>query len=329
MISITLNQAKLSQNLSKIAKPQEVQAIRKKLSNAKEWDALKKELTAKHTQWIAKLTTQNKAGWANDPILKKRVLVEKGTGIRYLAVDGQIISLEGNVTFPTIKFDFDTFMKDTAHHENDIEVMYLDTKGYVTVGRGHRVKGETGAVSIHNSLLPFYRKKDGKRATDDEVMAEYNHVKQLVKGNGKKYYRDNTTLEANESDITNLAVKDGQVLLSEIETVLKLDEFSTYPLSVQLAIADMQYNMGSTNFNAGFPKFLNAIKHRDWETAASESSRKDVGADRNTDTKNKLTEALGNPIYFITTDEERRMEKHQFLLNGYLMCTKTSDDKAP
>ena len=59
------------------------------------------------------------------------------------------------------------------------------------------------------------------------------------------------------------------------------------PISVQQALVDMQFNMGNNRFSEQYwPKLFDAIKNKDWETAAKEASeRKDVQKSRREWTK--------------------------------------------
>ena len=58
----------------------------------------------------------------------------------------------------------------------------------------------------------------------------------------------------------------------------KIMNFIDMPISVQQALLDMQFNMGNNRFSEQYwPKLFEAIKKKDWETAAKEASeRKDV-----------------------------------------------------
>ena len=185
-----------------------------------------------------------------------------------------------------------------------------------------------GDFGENNSLLPFYRRSDDKKASDDEVKIEYSVISQMEKGKSEKYYEQFTKLYVQKDGIVPLAAQDVQTHVSEIEAVLGFDEFSTYPASVQLAMADMNFNMGSTNFKSEFPKFTKAIKHRDWLTAAKESSRKQVGKTRNKDIKFMILGALGDPEYFISTSEMGQSVQYQFLWDGGCTLTKAKSVSA-
>lgn len=58
-------------------------------------------------------------------------------------------------------------------------------------------------------------------------------------------------------------------------------EYPSYPQSVQIALLDMMSTLGKFAFSTQFPKFIRAIKTRDWLTASRECSRKKVNTNRN------------------------------------------------
>jgi GH24 family phage-related lysozyme (muramidase) len=58
-------------------------------------------------------------------------------------------------------------------------------------------------------------------------------------------------------------------------------EFSSYPLPVRLGLIDMLSTLGANKLKQQFPKFMRAIKNRDWLSASRECSRKNQKSDRN------------------------------------------------
>ena len=96
---------------------------------------------------------------------------------------------------------------------------------------------------------------------------------------------------------------DQQLQQSYHELERKIPDFQTLPIPAQQALLDMQFNMGNTAFQAtphtvnghrysGWPKLFNAINNKDWQSAATQSHRRDVQSSRNTWTRDLFLRAL-------------------------------------
>ncbi len=74
--------------------------------------------------------------------------------------------------------------------------------------------------------------------------------------------------------------------LKELER--KFPEFETYPRALQMALLDMQYNMGG-KFNAEKWKFFHeGLRNKNITQMAKQSHRYQVGKDRNNWTRDML-----------------------------------------
>jgi hypothetical protein len=81
----------------------------------------------------------------------------------------------------------------------------------------------------------------------------------------------------------------------------KFPRFDKFPPSAQMALLDMQYNLGGYKFRdyyfdkdgiqQGWPKLFKAVKEGDWETAAWESHRTGIQKERNDSIRKLLAES--------------------------------------
>jgi len=170
--------------------------------------------------------------------------------------------------------------------EGNVTWMYLDTRGYVTVGVGEMIP--TAAAARH---YPFYHRapKSGQRATAAEIEAEFKNVHSAQKGHVSSYYHKNATLEMHQGDIDDLLMKQ----IKSFETRLRghFPQFDSYPEPVQRGLLDMAYNLGIGKLVGHFPSFCKAVKERDWKTAAAQSHRNGPSAKRNNQVKQMFLDA--------------------------------------
>jgi GH24 family phage-related lysozyme (muramidase) len=168
---------------------------------------------------------------------------------------------------------------------------YLDTKGIITIGTGINVDNKSAFMKLDLRIGG----KDGRLATQSEKEAGYNHLKNFAKQEIAKapkdsknrvnkkaeFYWNKTNLflsEKAEKSLYNLKFR--QTLFNDIPKAFP--KFSSLPDNAKIVIADMMFNMGATRFSREkWKNFYEAIKSRDWNRAAAESHRKDIGADRN------------------------------------------------
>lgn len=80
------------------------------------------------------------------------------------------------------------------------------------------------------------------------------------------------------------------------ELELMFLDFDTYPITVQFALMDMAFHLGTHGVVTKFPTFTKAIKAKDWAKAARESRRPQVGGRRNKTVQDWLEAAVEGPI---------------------------------
>lgn len=188
-------------------------------------------------------------------------------------------------------------VKFVKRHEGNIDYLYLDPKGKVTVGVGRMLPSREAA-----SKLPFeyFDRETGRtlrKATPEEVRKSFDIVEKQKSGQNIKA---GSFDPVERDDLPNIRLRDDDIntmLASDLYTHMReakkmFPDFHTFPPQVQMAILDMHFNMGGLNFTRRkWPGFFKAIDDKNWRDAALESSRKDVGGDRNKDVFRMLEEA--------------------------------------
>ena len=331
MLTPKLSHTGLMQTLPKVAKPAQAQKMRVALSQPTSGRRLIQTLAQQQAILLRKMIKAQTVGYANDPKSKRTILVEDKTGIRVLGLDGKEITRPIPVTYKTVAFSLANCvnMLATTDFEKLIRHMYLDTGGNVTIGIGHLIRDAGAAVALHNSgSLTFTRLMGGGRATDAEVIADYNTVINASGSNkAAPAFASVTALRVVDSEVRALALTAVTSRLNKFMQSGRYPSFNTYPIEAQMVIIDMVYNLGQSGFFSKFPNFENAVKHRDWHTAKAESSRTSAGkplAARNLAVASMLHAAAGKPSerYFISTDPKKAKLVKVVTPSGALMLIK-------
>jgi len=168
-----------------------------------------------------------------------------------------------------------TLREKLVQYEGSVPHMYLDKKGYVTIGVGHLISNLTAALKL-NLLVG----KSGAIATKEQITADYEAVKKYWKTNATApYYKKYTKLILTEVEINRLTNKHIKGFYSELKRLFP--GFADYPAEVRLALLDIIFNQGMTKLRGEWPKLNKAVKTKDWAEAAAESNRPELGDLRN------------------------------------------------
>lgn len=163
--------------------------------------------------------------------------------------------------------------------------MYRDTVGLVTVGVGCVVANERVA-----GRLPFL--VSGKPATASRNSQDYWAVRFCeVNGRPAEWYKGLTRGRLAEDAIRTLF--DERVRLFTLQLVKAMPEVPSFPVSAQLALLDMAFNMGSYALTSRFPKLMAACKVKSWNAAREQCHRDGVQPARNEATAALFAEAAG------------------------------------
>jgi GH24 family phage-related lysozyme (muramidase) len=168
--------------------------------------------------------------------------------------------------------------------EGNIEHLYLDSNGNVTVGVGRMLRNADAAAK-----LAFVRNADGAAASEKEIRDEFAVVAGKEKDKLASFYKQFTTLHLTKDTIEALLTADLQTAISGLQRDFK--DYDTYPTGVQEALIDRAFNLGNAKLINEFPKFVGHIRNRDWKAAARESHRRGIGDARNDEIAKLLNDA--------------------------------------
>ncbi|MDQ2044908.1 hypothetical protein NRL14_14320 [Pseudoalteromonas sp. 20-92] len=191
-----------------------------------------------------------------------------------------VISISGNLK---------TKLKQSmVKYEGNVPHMYLDTKGYVTVGVGHLLKDVEAAKKV-----PFTVRDTGIIASTKQIEDEFKLIKSRPFGKDEGFgrFKPFTKLIITEAVANAQIDQHIKTFESELKRIYGASEFSSYPDDVKLALFDLIFNLGMTKLKDTFPNFNKHMKVHDFKKAAIESNRKDVSAERNTYVRNLLVNA--------------------------------------
>ncbi|MEU6680263.1 hypothetical protein [Streptomyces sp. NPDC046925] len=157
----------------------------------------------------------------------------------------------------------------TRRFEAAINHMYLDSVGAVTIGVGHMLSSPEAAIP-----LKLLRDSDGKPATEAEKRADFDSVAQRVKNNPASFYKQYVRLHMAPDTIEAMLLADLDHVLTGLRG--RLPDWDQYPAAAQEALLDMGFNLGERKLFELFPKFIAAVRAKDWRTAAAESKRTEL-----------------------------------------------------
>jgi GH24 family phage-related lysozyme (muramidase) len=165
-----------------------------------------------------------------------------------------------------------------APSEGNIAHMYLDSVGKVTVGIGNLLATRVAALE-----LAFVNRATAESATQAEIAADFEAVSRQAWPRVARFYRSVTALDLPGPRIDELFRQRVERFRQELHAAYP--DFEGYPGSVQLAMLDMAFNLGTQGLKKGWPNLNRAIGGRDWTTAAIESYRPQSSATRNAKVK--------------------------------------------
>lgn len=145
--------------------------------------------------------------------------------------------------------------------EGNIPWMYLDIKGFVTVGCGTLIRALSDALKLG------FVDQDGQPSRPDAIAKDFLRVRNMGAGRPAAYYKVNSSPVLPQATIDQL-ISDK---LDEFDRGLQqaLPELPTYPAGVHAGLLLMTYAIGV----AGFLKYIHlraALLARDWQLAATE-----------------------------------------------------------
>ena len=257
---------------------------------------------------IKRLLQNEQAGWANMPGFPGSVLVQWSTGCLLLTSERKRITRPLKEVFPKKnRYDQKRFRAHIDKFEDLTTYMYLDRKGVVTVGLGHRIPNVDAVKAI-----TFLHRGKTTIADNAQKMRNYNLVLNSGRtGDAATEFKSLTNIDldltANES-LFNNDVAEFQRLLRH---PIYFPDFETYPAGAQLGMLVIAYTMGVAGFFKDYTDFREALKYRNWLTVADESGRKVISdihgnpgtmEERNTVVKGWFLEAIRDEPFFLNPD---------------------------
>ena len=158
--------------------------------------------------------------------------------------------------------------------EGSIDHMYLDTRGFVTVGVGQLLASEEAAAE-----LGFIHRDSGAEATRDDIINEYRNLKSQQPGLVATRYREFTQLMLPEATID--AMLEQKIDEFSLGLQKELTDFDGFPDAAKEGLLDMAFNLGLNGLMRKFPSFIAAAKRQDWNSCAAECHRNGIGESRN------------------------------------------------
>lgn len=183
--------------------------------------------------------------------------------------------------------------------EGRIEHFYLDSLGNVTVGVGHFIPDRDAVAGF--TMETASAGQTPVPATLDEKRDEYDRIMAEPVGYHAPWYRHAARLRMPAAEINRL--RDQHILrfYGHLKAIYARArgyrrDFDQFPLTVQMALFDLIFNLGPSRLVNVFVRLDAAIRAEDWAQAAVESNRPQVQAARNLYVRQLFTTAAGATV---------------------------------
>lgn len=182
------------------------------------------------------------------------------------------------------------YLDDSLAHlelfEGIVPWMYLDTRGYVTVGVGEMLP--TGARAQSLGFLDAENQAVGP----DAILADYTRVSALPPAKVAGFYRAPTSPILPQAQIDSLLM--AHLTFFDQQLNQQFATYASFPDPAKLGLLDMIYNLGPTGLFKGFPSFMGYVQKQDWVNAAAQCQRNGPSAARNEWTKQQFLAAAAD-----------------------------------
>jgi len=146
-----------------------------------------------------------------------------------------------------MKFTLDEFVSFTTPLEGKVDTMYVDAKGYITVGYGNLI-----GTRKYGEGLPWVRRTDGSRAT----VTEYDEEFDLLSGKAEKLAKDGwmaaeklCKLRLTDDGMLDLVGK--KLASNEAQLKIGFPDYDNMPADGQLFLHSMAWACGPSFWVAG------------------------------------------------------------------------------
>lgn len=182
------------------------------------------------------------------------------------------------------------FRKKLKGFEGYSDHMYLDSRGYVTIGVGIMLPNVSAAQSAQ---LGFCYRGTNKPASMLDIKMDYLSVSKAPVGLFPvTKYAQYTKLDANSFALSHELNK--RIQRAKQDAKRYYPKFASLPRTVQYALIDMAFNLGLPRL-LKYRKMKVALLQQDWQKAASESYRHGVQASRNNAIASWIRQAAQRP----------------------------------
>lgn len=180
-----------------------------------------------------------------------------------------------------------SYLDDSLAHleifEGTVPWMYLDTKGFVTVG-----VGELLASAAKAETLAFVD-PDGESSAQDAILDEFNRVSGLVPAKVAAFYRSPTSPVLPHAAIDTLLMN--HLNFFDAQLAARFPNYADFPDPAKLGLLDMIYNLGQVGLFQHFPHFMAVVDKQDWLGAAANCHRVGPSQARNDWTRQQFLAA--------------------------------------
>jgi len=158
--------------------------------------------------------------------------------------------------------------------------MYLDTAANVTVGVGNLLANVAAAQALAFVVRPTGSSPgEATPATASQIAIDFNTVAAQPKGKNFRDYEPFTALILPESVIQALLLNRVRDFSAQLSAAFP--DYGEFPAEVCAALFDMTFNLGLGGLLTRFPRFTQAVRNRDWATAARQCARAGIPSSRN------------------------------------------------
>lgn len=179
------------------------------------------------------------------------------------------------------------YLEDSLAHlevfEGIVPWMYLDTRGYVTVG-----VGEMLATSSRAQSLGFVDTNNDP-ADQDAIVADYTRLLALPPAKLAAFYRSSGSPTLPHAEIDSLLMQ--HLTFFDNQLNQQFATYTAFPDPAKLGLLDMIYNLGATGLFKGYPTFMEYVQKQDWANAATQCHRNGPAPARNDWTKQQFLAA--------------------------------------
>lgn len=207
------------------------------------------------------------------------------------------------------------FIRSLKQFEGQTDHLYLDSLGNPTIGIGFMM------ANAHQFFaLPLHTKQH-TLATIQQKQDEFNHIKQLPVGYKAAWYQQYCQLHLTEQHCDSILQQHLSQFEKELISIFSRKNgfkvpYHDLPQSVQHALLDMAFNLGSHHLSRHWPKLHQAIKQQNWQRAAQECHRKNIQPARNHKTaqlfihaEKTTTPAKSSRLYWLLKQLKKRMNR--------------------